>query len=183
MRHACYEQAGGRRVMRRRLFKLAAAASLLLCVATAILWVIGDITGIYISWIRMDPSGMYQTYYAARVSGGGFAFESSFEQPDHSRLGWHAKFNDNDYPMTGPDWGRTWYIDFGEGGFRLAVFPCWSVLLLSLLLPIWWTIRRRAKPAMNRAKCSTCGYNLTGNTSGVCPECGTPVPSKPEAIA
>ncbi len=23
--------------------------------------------------------------------------------------------------------------------------------------------------------CQTCGYNLTGNVSGVCPECGTPV--------
>jgi len=22
--------------------------------------------------------------------------------------------------------------------------------------------------------CSNCGYNLTGNTSGICPECGTP---------
>ena len=25
--------------------------------------------------------------------------------------------------------------------------------------------------------CSACGYNLTGNTSGVCPECGTKVPA------
>ena len=23
--------------------------------------------------------------------------------------------------------------------------------------------------------CLTCGYNLTGNTSGVCPECGTAI--------
>ena len=27
--------------------------------------------------------------------------------------------------------------------------------------------------------CRKCGYNLTGNVSGVCPECGTPIPSKP----
>jgi hypothetical protein len=25
------------------------------------------------------------------------------------------------------------------------------------------------------ALCVQCGYSLTGNTSGVCPECGTPV--------
>jgi hypothetical protein len=24
--------------------------------------------------------------------------------------------------------------------------------------------------------CPACGYNLTGNLSGICPECGTPVP-------
>ena len=27
--------------------------------------------------------------------------------------------------------------------------------------------------------CRTCSYNLTGNTSGVCPECGTPVANAP----
>ncbi len=26
-----------------------------------------------------------------------------------------------------------------------------------------------------RPECLECGYNLTGNVSGVCPECGTPV--------
>jgi len=30
---------------------------------------------------------------------------------------------------------------------------------------------------------SACGYNLTGNVSGVCPECGTPVPPESEAVA
>jgi hypothetical protein len=27
--------------------------------------------------------------------------------------------------------------------------------------------------------CASCGYSLTGNTSGVCPECFTPVPKEP----
>ncbi len=27
--------------------------------------------------------------------------------------------------------------------------------------------------------CLSCGYDLTGNTSGTCPECGSPVPSSP----
>jgi len=26
--------------------------------------------------------------------------------------------------------------------------------------------------------CAACHYNLIGNQSGICPECGTPVPSK-----
>jgi uncharacterized RDD family membrane protein YckC len=27
----------------------------------------------------------------------------------------------------------------------------------------------------NQQLCRTCGYNLTGNISGICPECGTPI--------
>ena len=32
------------------------------------------------------------------------------------------------------------------------------------------------KHVADTATCPTCGYNLTGNTSGICPECGQPVP-------
>jgi hypothetical protein len=38
------------------------------------------------------------------------------------------------------------------------------------LIPSRW---RRGQPG--RLRCVTCGYNLTGNVSGVCPECGRPV--------
>jgi hypothetical protein len=42
----------------------------------------------------------------------------------------------------------------------------------------WWPVLRgRASPALDPdvPHCTRCGYNLTGNVSGVCPECGTPV--------
>ena len=39
-----------------------------------------------------------------------------------------------------------------------------------------WVLRR-ARIATQL--CVACGYNLTGNTSGTCPECGKPVPSRP----
>jgi hypothetical protein len=44
-------------------------------------------------------------------------------------------------------------------------------------------LRRQQKLRVLNCCCIACGYNLTGNASGVCPECGTPVPSKPEVIA
>jgi hypothetical protein len=34
---------------------------------------------------------------------------------------------------------------------------------------LWW------RYALPPGVCQTCGYNLTGNVSGVCPECGTNV--------
>ena len=30
--------------------------------------------------------------------------------------------------------------------------------------------------------CTTCGYNLTGNVSGICPECGQPIVAQPPII-
>lgn len=38
---------------------------------------------------------------------------------------------------------------------------------------------RHKRTASNQ--CIDCGYDLTGNTSGVCPECGTPVTGKESA--
>ena len=31
--------------------------------------------------------------------------------------------------------------------------------------------------------CTTCGYNLTGNVSGVCPDCGQPIAAEPSDIS
>ena len=47
----------------------------------------------------------------------------------------------------------------------------WVLLLsmLPVLRVVLYAIRRRPVPG----GCTICGYNLTGNTSGVCPECGT----------
>ena len=43
-----------------------------------------------------------------------------------------------------------------------------------------WNIlaRERLQKRLQRlleGRCPTCGYDLTGNISGVCPECGTPI--------
>jgi hypothetical protein len=46
------------------------------------------------------------------------------------------------------------------------VWPFLGVLVAFL----FWCDRRRYPPG----HCQTCVYNLTGNVSGVCPECGNP---------
>jgi len=58
-----------------------------------------------------------------------------------------------------------------------VVLSCWYVALFLAVLPLWWIVRRRraAKRAMIGG-CLHCGYSLTGNTSGTCPECGTAIP-------
>jgi hypothetical protein len=47
----------------------------------------------------------------------------------------------------------------------------------TLCAGVWWFLwgRPRKLNARRRFLCDNCSYNLVGNTSGVCPECGTPI--------
>lgn len=53
----------------------------------------------------------------------------------------------------------------------LVAIPCIVVAYIAASLP---TVTYADAPNENR--CQKCGYNLTGNVSGRCPECGTPLP-------
>jgi hypothetical protein len=64
---------------------------------------------------------------------------------------------------------------------RLIWLPDWLLVTTFAVLPIYWLVTtligwRRSR----RKRCRACGYSLQGNTSGVCPECGTPVPKAPD---
>ena len=48
----------------------------------------------------------------------------------------------------------------------IAFLVCWTPVVVRLNR---LTIRQRR---INRGLCRHCGYNLTGNVSGICPECG-----------
>lgn len=58
-------------------------------------------------------------------------------------------------------------------GLRLVFIPLWipAALLALATAYLFWRDRRRTPPG----HCWVCGYDLTGNTSGTCPECGTAV--------
>lgn len=61
--------------------------------------------------------------------------------------------------------GRWWTIDI------LFIWP----LLLTAALPARWVWVRMPSRAAKSGLCRICRYDLTGNVSGVCPECGTSV--------
>ena len=52
--------------------------------------------------------------------------------------------------------------------------PLWILLLIFALPTAYLWYRDRRPPP---GHCRRCGYNLTGNVSGVCPECGQPARS------
>lgn len=47
---------------------------------------------------------------------------------------------------------------------------------------VWRKYRYRLPFDQRGIFCQSCGYNLTGNVSGICSECGTPIPGPPRAI-
>ena len=65
-------------------------------------------------------------------------------------------------------------IDAGRtrAGQTVVAVPLWPLALATWLAAgLAWRSARRRRPW----ECRKCGYNLTGNTSGVCSECGTPI--------
>ena len=54
------------------------------------------------------------------------------------------------------------------------VIPYWLPLLMSAIPTawLWHRDRRLISCSPDHRLCLRCGYDLTGNTSGVCPECG-----------
>lgn len=67
---------------------------------------------------------------------------------------------------------------FKAGTFvdRMLYAPIWMLLLLTLPYPIMNLVRGyRPYSRHKKGLCRQCGYDLTGNVSGRCPECGTAI--------
>ena len=72
-------------------------------------------------------------------------------------------------PLGGlPSVGRTLY---GDGVVIWTPMWLWCLLFLAPTVWLWYRQARRPSPTA----CKHCGYDLTGNVSGRCPECGKPV--------
>lgn len=75
--------------------------------------------------------------------------------------GWHGGWLES---------GSTWWLPrfnrYAGGWYASA--PLWIPLVIVLVLAACF----RPRPSVLR-DCKVCGYNLTGNVSGVCPECGS----------
>jgi hypothetical protein len=85
-----------------------------------------------------------------------------------------------------------YYVAYLDGMSALLLTNLWlprwttaSPLAISILICVWISVRRVRRLIVFRRKqqqrCVACGYDLTGNASGVCPECGVRV-AKDEAL-
>ena len=53
-----------------------------------------------------------------------------------------------------------------------------SFLSTTLFMGPYVFYRTKRRMRIRTGNCPKCNYNLTGNTSGICPECGTPIPKE-----
>lgn len=106
--------------------------------------------------------------------GCGYAIAESGDTITHQILGFHIRRSN---------------LKSGSYPLRYYLLPCAVPIsglpLTNYSIPLWmlavpfavlsFSLRRwRHRP--EQGHCESCGYNLRGNTSGVCPECGTPIP-------
>jgi hypothetical protein len=155
--------------------------SLVLCLATAVLWVRSYRAGDAITYSH--PGGRFYRLLSVR---GVLKWETAPRCPyptDGTR--WNRFSPDLFYlepPQTiGAD-GRVW-TDTPTVGQQPATPSASLSIGYSVLVTVFGmvvaaaAVRHRGRGWMRRRPsinhCPRCGYNLTGNTSGVCPVCGT----------
>jgi hypothetical protein len=186
-------------VIRRRLLAVASAISLLLCVGTAGLWVRSrnrsDRFGIRRPdgglCLAMSCSGRLGIAVSHRCP---WFFTNGFESErpgSNWPAAWARGFPNAGDPKSSGEWkGFAWASGQFEqpgvgmtllpgqsiptGSYRAVAVPHWFLCILLAVIPVIASARSCALRLSQGFR----GYSLTSNTSGVCPECGTPVAGK-----
>jgi hypothetical protein len=162
-----------------------AVVSLLLCLATSAVWIRSGFTTDGVQESIRDPNmpnGWWLIPSILADRGCLFITYGTYHCgvfPDRSQP-WHY-FS---MPAThgGEPYGDIpWCISVrkvantGNKDIGIAV-RLWTLDALAAMLPIAWLARwRQQRRLRGIGTCLKCGYNLIGNLSGVCPECGAKI--------
>jgi hypothetical protein len=193
--------------VRRRIFTLIAAVSLLLLVANITLIV----SSYYYQkgWEKgVRLSRLEALSHRNDIREGRIYFKTTRQSFEQYSAGAEFHLNlqgtaDTSYPISPvrPSRGLPDFLGFGRahgkttgsapsfpGTSTLEIWevwvPIWPAAVLFSILPLAWTRRPlarllEAKRRSRVGKCANCRYDLMGNTTGVCPECGTPTDAPP----
>ena len=67
----------------------------------------------------------------------------------------------------------TWLLS-GLNAEGIFLYVCGPILIVAVPTGyLWWVEWKLTHRKPRKGFCEKCGHNLTGNTSGICPECGT----------
>lgn len=66
------------------------------------------------------------------------------------------------------------YHDRPRGSLLYVGLPLWTPIPILMLVPLWrfGYVPLRTHRRRRNGNCRNCDYDLTGNVSGICPECG-----------
>ncbi len=72
--------------------------------------------------------------------------------------------------------GITWQRKLANGFYKShLLFPHWFLTLIFAIGPTIWLFKWNNRRKLGANGCPSCAYDLTGNETGVCPECGVGV--------
>ena len=85
-----------------------------------------------------------------------------------------GKYMDVEIIGFGISWGTKMQASFPfqYDGVHQASVPHWFLALIFAIAPAIWFMRWRRRRNLPDNPCPSCGYDLTGNMTGTCPECG-----------
>jgi hypothetical protein len=185
--------------MKRRLFTILSALSLVVCIATAGIWGrscwVNDIPHNEVGWTTHPETSVWRWGVALEWDRGSLAL-----RVDHAGSGaddgtrtakrralltqyvWKniTRGLHGVWPQSW--WNRRgffWYHDSHAPDTWILGAPCWFVMLLTAVMPALWVHwfspwgRRRFR--QQHGLCRICGYDLRASPER-CPECGTPAP-------
>jgi hypothetical protein len=159
--------------------------SQLLCAATAVLWV-RSYTRPHQFGYRAS-SGSESQYY---INGGAVVFRRELRLRAPSNTCVYETRLKYERLLPGLFYSTSWFAAYKDGVVLLPGqfgnaaeiwFPAWWQATVTAFMP--FAILLRAARRSSKENACACGYNLTGNTSGVCPECGTAVPENSKVTA
>ena len=169
--------------MKRRLFNLAAALSLLLCVAMVLLWVRSHLK--FTDVFFFQTAGGNSLYVFSELARIDLSLGTVSGGPPRRQANWQSSHTDAWFASPPPGvsvWYRLhfrrlerWTLRHGDQSvsMRGIMLPLWfPASAFSLLPAVWlaraWKRKRRRRPHL----CPKCGYDLRA-TPNRCPECGT----------
>ncbi len=150
--------------------------------ALTILSLIGLLTSLGLWGMSYTVLGWSNGRTILSVSGGAVRYvEFVGLSPTDTKRWWSGfnSFNTALVPRVG--WRRG---IAGQGGMLHFLLPFW--IPSALFAAVFWSCYRPYYLRRRRMKlglCLRCGYDLTGNVSGVCPECGTKIAVQSERAA
>jgi hypothetical protein len=165
--------------MRRRVFNLLAAVSLLAGIAVAGVWVRSYWASDYVNMpygeVRLDfhsETGTVEFYFSHLI-------KNHLSFPYYPKERWIVsrplsfEADAVAFRLEHVEYSAVDRVKAGLTDAWIVRAPHWSLLMTTLPLPVAWLLNRRRRLQREReGHCPQCGYDLRA-TPGRCPECGT----------